>query len=54
MTKEEALALIDTIKGQIINPVDMLPLVYLRVTILEIPDDVWEQAKERALVTLSK
>lgn len=42
MNKEEALALIDAHKNSLINPVEMLHWTWLRVTILKIPDEVWD------------
>lgn len=39
MEKTEALKLIDDHKNKLVNPVEMLNWVYLRVIILEIPDE---------------
>lgn len=48
MTKDEALAMIDTVTKQLINPVDLLHWVTLRVIILSIDDTEWQAATGRA------
>ena len=54
MTKTDALNLIDDHKNKLINPVEMLHWTWLRVIILRIPDEHWEQYVEEACITMSK
>jgi hypothetical protein len=54
MTKLEALELIDGHKNQLLDPTEMLTWTWLRVTILNIPDDVWEVALEKTAEALSR
>jgi hypothetical protein len=54
MTKIEALRLIDEHKNGLVNPVEMLDWVWLRVIIQEIDDDVWGAAVINATTHLSK
>jgi hypothetical protein len=54
VTKAEALKLIDDHKNVMINPVAMLHWTWLRVIILNITDDQWEQAVGKATETLSQ
>lgn len=54
MTKEMALALIDKHKNVIINPVDLLNWTWLRVIILNIDDEQWDEALTKAAETLSQ
>lgn len=54
MTKEEALQLIDDHKNKLINPVEMLSWVHLRVVILNISEDEWGKACEKSYDVLSR
>ena len=54
MTKDEALALIDAHKNALLNPVEMLNWTWLRVIVLNLSDDTWAEALERAHGTLSR
>lgn len=54
MTKEEAIALIDAHKNALIDPVEMLHWTWLRVFLLKISDDEWEEVMGRAVETLSR
>lgn len=54
MTKEEAIALIDNHKNKLINPVEMLDWTWLRVTINQLPDEIWEKALDDACEIISK
>jgi hypothetical protein len=54
MSKEEALCLIDEHKNKLINPIDMLNWTYLRVIILQIPDNHWEGYLDSALSVLAQ
>ncbi len=54
MTKLEALNLIDRHKNKLINPVDMLHWTWLRVIILQIPDDQWDHFVGQATEVLSQ
>jgi len=53
MSKQEALELIDSHKNGLLNPAEMLSWVWLRVIILQIPEDNWNQYLEAAIPTLS-
>jgi len=46
MEKEEALKMIDDHKNSLINPVEMLDWTYLRLYILNITDDAWDNLTE--------
>lgn len=48
MTKDEALALIDKAKEGVIDPVVLLNWVWLRLIILKIDVDAWDEACYRA------
>jgi len=54
MTKEEALAMIDTYKNKLIDPVEMLHWTWLRVIIAHMNKNEWEAALARALPVLTK
>ena len=54
MTKDEALALIDAHKNKLINPVEMLHWTWLRVIILNININAWNDALGKAEDTLRK
>ena len=54
MTKEQAVALIDEAKRNLLSPVDLLNWVWLRVIILSISDEDWDAAVARATTTLEK
>lgn len=54
MTKEEALALIDEHKNALLNPVEMLHWTWLRVFLLKIKEDEWDEIMSRAVETLSR
>jgi hypothetical protein len=54
MTKQEALQLIDDHKNKLVNPVTMLHWAWLRVIILQIPDEAWEQYREQAQAILAR
>lgn len=53
MSKEEALKLIDDHKNKLVNPIEMLNWTWLRVTILNIPEDQWNAANISAQGVLS-
>lgn len=53
MTKDDALKFIDDHKSKLINPVEMLHWAWLRVTILNVPDEAWERAEAETLITLA-
>lgn len=48
MRKDEALKMIDSHKNKLVNPVEMLQWVWLRLIILKIPDEQWEELVEAA------
>ena len=54
MTKQEALDLIDKHKNGLINPMVLLAWTWLRVIILNISDEEWEKAANKAVGTLSR
>ena len=54
MNKKQAIALIDKHKNGLINPVEMLDWVWLRVTIDQIKDEEWEKYLESAVEVLAK
>lgn len=54
MDKEAALQMIDGLNRKIINPVEMLDWVTLRVILLQIPEEDWEAYREKAAVILSR
>jgi hypothetical protein len=54
MTKQEALDLIDAHKNKLVDPIEMLSWTWLRVVILNIPDDVWEDSLLKATEVLSQ
>ena len=54
MRKAEALQLIDDHKNKLINPIEMLHWTWLRVMILKITDDEWEELVHRATDVLAK
>lgn len=54
MKKEEAMKMIDDHKNKLINPVEMLMWTWLRVIILSLTDEQWDDALGRATATLSR
>lgn len=54
MTQKEAIELIDKHKNQLLNPVDMLDWVWLRVIILKIEPEDWDKALSKAVKVLSQ
>ncbi len=42
MDKDTAIEMIDQIKGSMINPVEMLNWIWLRMIIKEIPQEQWD------------
>lgn len=54
MTKAEALKLIDDHKNELVDPVKTLHWTWLRVTILQIPDDEWNAYLTKAAEVLSR
>jgi hypothetical protein len=54
MDKKEAIALIDEHKNKLVNPVEMLKWTWLRVIILQIPDDHWDDYLTDAMRILRK
>lgn len=54
MSKEEALQLIDDHKNALIDPVEMLRWTWLRVIILNLDEETWQAAVERASATMSR
>lgn len=52
MTKADALQIIDAQNKRLIDPVEMLHFVWLRVIILKIPDDEWNKYVEAATEVL--
>ncbi len=48
MLKKDALKLIDDHKNKLLNPVEMLEWTALRVTVLSVPDDVWDESVVKA------
>lgn len=54
MTKAEALCLIDEHKNRPMSPTEMLKWTWLRVIILQIKEDVWEEAVLEAVEVLSR
>jgi len=53
MTREQAIELIDQHKNRLINPVEMLNWTWLRVIILNLSDEDWSRALDKAIPTLS-
>lgn len=53
MNKSEALALIDEHKNKLINPVEILNWTWLRVFILQIPEDEFDKYMEQAAGVIS-
>lgn len=43
MDKDAAIAIIDKLNKALINPVDMLELCWIRMIILQIPNELWEE-----------
>ena len=54
MTKVEALTLIDKHKNKLIDPVELLNWTWLRVIILQITDEEWNDCVESAIKVLSR
>ena len=54
VTKAEALQLIDDHKNKLIHPVEMLHWTWLRVIILQIPDEDWEKYVGGAGIVMSR
>ena len=54
MTKEEALNLIDNHKNKLVNPVEMLGWTWLRVLVLSITNEEWQELLRRADPILRK
>ena len=54
MTKQEALDLIDAHKKDLFDPLEMLQWTYLRVIVLNIPDQAWEEALSLSHQILSR
>jgi len=54
VTKQDALNIIDRRNKALINPVEMLHWVWLRVIISQISDDDWERYLESATKILAK
>lgn len=54
MTKDDAISLIDAAKNELVNPVDLLHWVWLRVIINSIAPDEWEELIGRACEVMSK
>jgi hypothetical protein len=52
--KDKVLKMIDDHKNKLINPVEMLDWTWLRVIILKIEADEWEELVGRAVETMSK
>ena len=53
MDKQAALALIDEHKNKLINPVEMLDWVWLRVIIINVPPASWDEAVAKTELALS-
>lgn len=53
MTKDDAIKMIDAHKNLLVNPIDMLHWTWLRVIILQIPDDQWNIYVEDAMGILT-
>ena len=53
MTKEQALKLIDNHKNKLVDPGEMLDWVWLRVIVLQIESEAWENAVAGATKILS-
>ena len=54
MTKDEALKMIDNHKNRMVDPVDMLRWTILRVILLKISQEAWDDAVIAAKETLSR
>lgn len=54
MTKQQALDIIDAHKNRLVDPVQLLNWTWLRVIILNIPDEDWDKAVLGAAETLGK
>ncbi len=54
MTKQEVLALIDAHKNKLIHPVELLDWTWLRVIILQIPDEEWDTYVGTAVGVMSR
>lgn len=54
MTKKEALELIDAHKNKLIHPVELLHWTWLRVVVLHLTEEAWEEAMLLAVETMSK
>lgn len=54
MKKKEAIQLIDNHKNGLINPVEMLSWVWLRVILNNLDDEAWEAALVKAAETMSR
>lgn len=54
MEKAAALEIIDELNRKLIHPAEMLDWVWLRVIILQIPDEEWNKYREKAGLILSQ
>lgn len=54
MEKQDAINLIDDHKNKLLNPVEMLEWTILRVILLNVSDEAWEAALDKAHGTLSR
>ena len=52
--RERFLEMIDNHKNKLINPVEMLDWVWLRVFILNLPEEIFKQTLEKTCEDLSK
>jgi hypothetical protein len=52
--KSDALKFIDAHKNKLVDPVDMLHWTWLRVIVLQIPEDHWEHYLERAVEVMTR
>lgn len=48
MNKQQAVELVDSLKNNLIDPIALLNIVWLRVIINQIPDEEWNKALEKA------
>lgn len=53
MTRVQAIELVDNHKNALLHPTDILSWTWLRVILLNITDEQWDAALEKAVVTLS-
>lgn len=54
MKKQEAIRLIDKHKNALVDPVEMLSWVWLRVILFKLDDEAWHKAVDEALEILSR